>query len=151
MPTPATLLLALTVTPPATTSGTAPLGATGLPIEAHADWLVCKDICVPEHGTFRLTLPFGPPAPSAQAPLFAAAADAVPRPSPWAAVVAPDGRLWLHGPGLDPAAVRRARFIPDRAEAIRDDAPQPLGRTPHGIVLRLAPGSAFAPRCRCPE
>jgi len=145
-----TLLLALTVTPPATVSGTAPLGAASLPIVAQADWLVCKDICVPEHGTFRLTLPFGPPAPSAEAPLFAAAAGAVPRPSPWAAVVAPDGRLWLHGPGLDPAAVRRARFIPDRAGAIRDDAPQPLGRTPLGIVLRLAPGSAFAPAAPLP-
>ncbi|MBW4091135.1 MAG: cytochrome C biogenesis protein, partial [Proteobacteria bacterium] len=135
-----TLLLALTVTPHAT----APPGTTGLPIVAHADWLVCKDICVPEHGTFRLTLPLGPPAPSAQAPLFAAAASAVPRPSPWAAVVASDGRLWLHGPGFDPAAVRSARFLPDRSGTISDDAPQPLGRTAHGIELRLVPGADFA-------
>lgn len=138
-----TVLLAITVTPPAG----APAAGTGFPVVAHAQWLVCKDICVPEQGIFRLDLPVGPPggqsAPSAQAPLFAAAARAVPRSSPWPAVVTPDGRLWLHGAGLDPDAVVRARFIPDRAGVIRDDAPQPLARGGDGIVLHLAPGAAF--------
>ncbi len=39
-------------------------------VTAHANWLVCKDICVPEEGVFRLDLPAGTPAPSAQAALF---------------------------------------------------------------------------------
>ena len=39
--------------------------ATGA-IKAHAQWLVCKDICVPEEGDFSLNLPVGTPAPSAQ-------------------------------------------------------------------------------------
>ena len=38
--------------------------ATGT-IKAHAQWLVCKDICVPEEGDFSLTLPVGTPGPSA--------------------------------------------------------------------------------------
>ncbi len=42
-------------------------------IRAHAQWLVCKDICVPEEADFSLALPPGKPVPSAQAPLFAGA------------------------------------------------------------------------------
>jgi DsbC/DsbD-like thiol-disulfide interchange protein len=60
-------------------------------IKAHAQWLVCKDICVPEEGDFSLTLPQGTPGPSAQAPLFAAHDLTIPRPSPWAARISPDG------------------------------------------------------------
>ena len=135
-----TVLLTRTVTLPA---GASAPGAT-IPVIAQAHWLVCKDICVPEQGIFRLDLPIGPPAPSAQAPLFAAAAQAVPRPSPWPAVMAPDGRLWLHGAGLDPAAFARARFIPDQPGVVRDGAPAPLRRSADGIVLALAPGPGFA-------
>jgi len=42
-----------------------PIGLT-----AHATWLVCKDICIPEEGSFQLDLASGTPAPSAEAPLF---------------------------------------------------------------------------------
>ena len=65
----------------------------GLRVTAEATWLVCKDICVPEEGTFSLDLPEGPARPSAEAPLFAAHDRSVPRPSPWAARIAPDGAL----------------------------------------------------------
>ncbi|MDE2580174.1 MAG: thioredoxin family protein [Rhodospirillales bacterium] len=149
-----TLLLARTVMPgkAATAVAAAPgqtVAAAGFPIVVHAQWLVCKEICVPEHGTFRLDLRMGPPGgtatPSAQAPLFAAAAGTVPRPSPWPATVAPDGRLWLHGPGFDAKAVVRARFIPDQAGAIDNDAAQTLSRARNGIVLQLKPASAGAP------
>ncbi|MBN9564396.1 MAG: thioredoxin family protein [Alphaproteobacteria bacterium] len=47
-----------------------------LAVTAHANWLVCKEICVPEEGVFRLDLPAGTPTPSAQAALFAAPAPA---------------------------------------------------------------------------
>ena len=135
-----TVLLPLKVTPPAAAGA----GGAGFTIQATAHWLVCKQICVPEQGSFTLTLPYGTPAPSAQAGEFAAAARNVPGPSPWAASVAPDGRLWVHGDGLDGAAVTKAAFIPDLAETIRDSAPQPLTRRAHGIVLRLTPGRRFA-------
>ena len=67
-------------------------------VKAHANWLVCNDICVPEEGDFRLDLPAGAAAPSAQAPLFAAFDRQVPRPSPWQAVVGRDGTLFVQGP-----------------------------------------------------
>ena len=135
-----TVLLPLKVTPPAATGA----GGAGFTIQATAHWLVCKQICVPEQGSFTLTLPYGTPTPSAQAGEFAAAARNVPAPSPWAASVAPDGRLWVHGDGLDGTAITKAAFIPERAETIRDSAPQPLTRRAHGIVLRLTPGRRFA-------
>ena len=132
-----TLLLARGVTLPA--------GAAGpLPIVATATWLVCKDICVPEHGTFRLSLQAGTPAPSAEAPLFAAAARTVPRPSSWTATLGADGALFVHGPGLDPADIARAAFIPDQPGLLRDAAKQGLQRRADGIVLRLVPASGFA-------
>ncbi len=123
------LLLPVTVTP----SG----HAGPMPIQAHARWLVCKEICVPEEADFRLELPSGTPAPSAQAPLFAAHDRLVPRPSPWQAQIAPDGSLWVQGPELRPATVTDAWFIPDQAGLIQDDAAQPLSVREGGFVLAL--------------
>jgi thiol:disulfide interchange protein len=115
--------------------------ATGV-IKAHAQWLVCKDICVPEEGDFSLTLPIGAPHPSAQAALFAAHDRTVPRPSPWTARISPDGTLFVQGPELTQATVTDAWFIPDQPEQIQDDAAQPLSVRSGGfsLALKLAHG-----------
>lgn len=107
-------------------------------IRAHASWLVCKNICVPEQGTFRLDLPAGTPGADAQTPLFAAHDRDMPRPSPWHAQIAPNGSLWVHGPELNRSTVLSATFIPDQSGQIRDDAAQPLSVRDHGFVLSLA-------------
>jgi len=112
-------------------------------IKAHAEWLVCKDICVPEEGDFSLTLRNGTPGPSAQAGLFAAHDRAVPRKSPWAARIAPDGTLFVQGPELTPATVTDAWFIPRRAEQIQDDAAQPLSVRTGGFTLALKLAHGF--------
>ncbi len=125
------VLLPVTVT---ATSGT---------IKAHAQWLVCKDICVPEEGNFTLTLAVGPPKPSAQAPLFAAHDRAVPRPSPWTARISPDGTLFVQGPELSTATVTDAWFIPDASGEIQDDAAQPLSVRTGGFTLALRLTKAF--------
>ena len=113
-------------------------------IAAHAQWLVCKDICVPEQGDFSLTLPIGPPSPSAQADLFARHDRAVPRPSPWSAHIAPDGTLSVQGPELSTATVTDAWFIPDQPDRIRDEAAQPLSVRAGGFTLALKPANGFA-------
>ena len=110
----------------------------GLRVTAEATWLVCKDICVPEEGTFSLDLPEGPARPSAEAPLFAAHDRSVPRPSPWAARIAPDGALRLEGDGLGPATVQEAWFIPDAPNVILNEAPQTLTVDQGGFTLGLA-------------
>ncbi|MGD0105874.1 MAG: protein-disulfide reductase DsbD domain-containing protein [Rhodopila sp.] len=116
--------------------------AAGGAIKGHAQWLVCKDICVPEEGDFSLTLPVGKPGPSEQAGLFAAHDRAVPRPSPWTARIAPDGMLFVQGPELTTATVTDAWFIPDQPDRIQDDAAQPLSVRAGGftLVLKLAHG-----------
>jgi len=112
-------------------------------LKAHAQWLVCKDICVPEEGEFALNLPVGTPSPSPQAPLFAAHDRAVPRPSPWTATIAPDGTLFVQGPELTPSTVTDAWFIPDQPEHIQDDAAQPLSVRHGGFTLSLKPAAGF--------
>ena len=113
--------------------------------KAHAQWLVCKDICVPEEGDFSLTLPVGTPGPSAQAKLFAAHDRTVPRPSPWAARISPDGTLFVQGPELSTATVTDAWFIPDQPDRIQDDAAQPLSVRVGGFTLALKPAKGFDP------
>src|SRR6185369_7282273 len=58
------VLLPVTVTPP-------PSGGV-LTVKAHATWLVCRDICVPEEANFQLDLPVGVAKPSDQGTRFAA-------------------------------------------------------------------------------
>jgi DsbC/DsbD-like thiol-disulfide interchange protein/cytochrome c biogenesis protein CcdA len=118
--------------------------AAGGTIAAHADWLVCKDICVPESGDFRITLAAGPTHPSAQAPLFAQAARLTPRASPWQARIGADGALWVGGAELTPATVTDAWFVPDRSGQIQDDAAQPLSVRQGGFTLALRLAKGFA-------
>jgi thiol:disulfide interchange protein/DsbC/DsbD-like thiol-disulfide interchange protein len=131
------LLLPVTVTPAQ--------DAGGVAVQAHAQWLVCKDICVPEEGDFRLDLPAGTATPSRQAALFAANDRQVPHPSPWQAVVSGDGTLSVQGPELSPATVVDARFFPDAPGIIRDTTAQPLTTWQGGFSLSLKPGKAFRP------
>lgn len=123
---------------------TLPAGAgKAVGIKAHAAYLVCKDLCVPEEASLSLTLPAGRPAASAQARLFAEHDRQVPRASPWVAHVAPDGTLFVQGPELSPATVTDASFIPDKPDRIEDDAAQPLSVREGGFTLTLKPGAKF--------
>ena len=124
--------------PVAATAGSSPLH-----VEASATWLVCEKVCVPEEGTFTLDLPAGTPAPSAEAPLFAAAAARLPRPSPFEARVTPDGVLSLHGAGLSSATVRDAWFLPAAWGAVEQAAPQRVSVHDGEVSLALQPGQSF--------
>jgi thiol:disulfide interchange protein DsbD len=130
------VLLPVTVTPPA---------GGGAKVQAHANWLVCHEICVPEEADFELDLPAGRAAPSAQAPLFAATDRTVPHASPWHAVIGRDATLFVQGPELNPATVVDAWFIPDAAGVIRNSAAQPLTVHDGSLTLALQPGKAFRP------
>jgi thiol:disulfide interchange protein DsbD len=108
----------------------------GNSVQAHAFWLVCRDVCVPEHANFLLSLTGGV---SAEAGMFTA------RPivaSPFAATIAPDGRLTVAG--LTPAQVRSARFFPDTPGAIVNLVPQGQKFSAAGLTLQLKPGQNFS-------
>ena len=115
-----------------------PFRATGVgaAVTAQARWLVCRDICVPEHAAFSLPLPGGV---SAEAALFPQAAIVA---SPFAARVAPDGTLRLAC--ATRTQISAARFFPSQPGAIVNAAPQPLAFDAAGMTLRLTPGPAFA-------
>ena len=110
--------------------------AAGGEISAHATWLVCATVCVPEDATFHLTLAAGDGAPGAQAALFEAADARSPRPSPFAAHVTPAGILWLDAPRL---ALRTATFFPAEAGVIDQGAPQQMRLSADRVSLALKP------------
>ncbi len=116
---------------------TAHVAGTGAgAIEAHATWLVCAAVCVPEEASFHLDLPAGSGQPGPQAPLFAAAEAQTPRASPFPAHITADGVLWLAAPGL---SLRDASFFPAEAGVIDQGAPQILSVTPDHVALALKP------------
>jgi thiol:disulfide interchange protein len=129
------LLLPVTVTPARDGGPVA--------IEAEARWLVCKEICVPEQGKFRLNLPAGANAPSAEAALFAEADRRTPRPSPWHASIAPDGTLRVEGAELSRDSVADAWFMPAEAGVIDHGAPQALTVRAGQFTLALKPDRDF--------
>jgi thiol:disulfide interchange protein DsbD len=113
--------------------------------EVTAHWLVCKDICVPEEASFPIALPTGTGAASAQAPLFKAHDQIVPRVSPWDATIAADGTLFVRGRELRPDTVIDAWFIPDTPGQIVDGAAQLLTVRNGGFTLGLRLATGFDP------
>jgi len=112
-------------------------GAGDVAVHAHALWLVCADVCVPEKADFNLTLHRGASAPSAEAPLFAQAAQASPVASPFAATLTPSAHLVLEGAGLGPDVVTDAWFMPEQPGLIDQAAKQALVLAPGRISLGL--------------
>ena len=115
-----TLLLPVAVRVPAGWQGET------LDISLHAEWLVCKDVCIPESGDFALRLP-SQAATAGHAALFAAARAALPQELPAAQVAAAveGGALVLRASGL-PAAWqgKTLRFFPETTGLI-DNASAP--------------------------
>jgi thiol:disulfide interchange protein len=113
-------------------------------LNAQASWLVCEQSCIPEDGTFTLTLPTGAPLASAQASLFVQAAQHTPVPSPYPVTVSPAGVLHVQAPGLNRQSVGNAWFMPQERGQIAEAAPQTLTFDANGLSLRLEPTTGFA-------
>jgi thiol:disulfide interchange protein len=118
-------------------------------LKAHAAFLVCKDVCVPEDANLTLDLPVvaaGPPVEPHWGPRIAATLAAAPKPSPLLAAAMTPGavlKLSVAGSALKGADFAGAYFYPYDGEAIDAAAPQAIERGPEGLTLSLAPGSAF--------
>ena len=116
-------------------------------LKAAADWLVCKDICVPEEATLTLPLKIGLAAPDAGvAKDFAAARNLLPVASPWKLNYALSKSLdiYVAAPALAAAHPVEASFFPDKSGIVKGSAPQKMGFTQDGLVLRLTPGDKAA-------
>ena len=119
-------------------------------LAARADWLVCRETCIPEGADLTLALPIGERADpdSRWQRAFAAARDAVPRPLPdgWRASATASGsviRLELAPVGAaDPGQVR---FFAERESRIEPSAPQTVTRADGRIELALPVAHDLAP------
>jgi thiol:disulfide interchange protein DsbD len=114
-------------------------------LDATGTWLACADICIPEEGAFRLTLPVEASPRPANLPLFLAAEAALPRPAPFTARFAREGAraaLTVEGEGLNPASLREAAFFPFAQSLIENAPAQPLSVREGAMTLALPPAEA---------
>jgi thiol:disulfide interchange protein DsbD len=123
-----TLVLPVSVQVPAGFAGDA------LEVALHAEWLVCKEVCIPESGDFRLQVP-ARAATAVHGALFEAARRNAPQALPGAQGSAEikDGELHVALKGLPAAWQGRALdFFPETAGVLQNAAPV-RGRWEGGI------------------
>jgi thiol:disulfide interchange protein DsbD len=122
-----------------------------IPVVAEATWLVCEEACIPEQGRFELTLATAldatrRPESTEMARLFDAARAALPEPGVVAAALerAADA-LTLRVPAAAlPEAIDGAYFFAGAWGLVDHAAEQTWSLNGEHLVLRLAPGEAFA-------
>jgi thiol:disulfide interchange protein DsbD len=112
-------------------------------LKATADWLVCKEVCIPEEVALQIPVEIGTanaPDPDTAAQ-FAATRAKLPMPSPWPVVFHAGANLdlFLKSPQLAAAHPVSADFFPATEGLIQNPAPQQMGFASNGLVLRLAP------------
>ena len=98
--------------------------ADTLDVKLQAEWLVCKDVCIPESGEFSLRLP-AQAATAAHGPLFASAQAAVPQPAPGSQATAAvqDGALVVQVTGLPSTwQGQTLQFFPETTGVINNAA-----------------------------
>ena len=94
-------------------------------IQLEAEWLVCKEVCIPESGSFTLELPTTA-STAMQAALFETARSAAPRAVDKAEATAElkDGTLLVKVAGLPAAwSGKKLEFFPETAGVVQNAAP----------------------------
>ncbi|MGD8810525.1 MAG: protein-disulfide reductase DsbD family protein, partial [Gammaproteobacteria bacterium] len=115
-------------------------------LNAKANWLACADICVPEGGSFALTLPTGdaPKQTNAEiATLFREARERLPVDAGWRATLdAADDKvvLTVADDELAKARIQDATFFPFEWGLIEPSAKQELATAGNGLSLTMTPG-----------
>ncbi len=121
-------------------------------LKATAHFLVCQQVCVPQNADLTLPIKIGDgTADPAVAKDFAAARAALPVTSPWpittsgAATANAPLDIYVQAPALASAHPVNAVFFPSSVSTIKNPAPQTMGFTKDGLVLRVTPDKGFAP------
>jgi thiol:disulfide interchange protein DsbD len=92
-----------------------PPGGAAIEITAAVDWLVCREICIPESGVVTLNLPLGPDSSRnpETTPVFNATRALLPSPVPWtASYIYKDNELIFDLPLQAPAERGALLFFP---------------------------------------
>ncbi len=123
---------------------------SSITLKAHGEWLICKDICVPEGGDFSITLPVSAGSATLDPKHGAAISDTLahaPKPAGIKATFknAP-GKLTLSATGvvLKGASPGRAFFFPYDGSSVEHAKPELVQAGPQGLTFTLTPGFAFA-------
>ncbi|QUD85998.1 protein-disulfide reductase DsbD family protein [Phenylobacterium montanum] len=118
-------------------------------LKAVAQYLVCKDVCVPEDANLTLTVPVvaadGGPDPAWGGRIATTLAKA-PKPGALTAVMTTSPtaiKLSITGEAVKGGDFPNAYFYPYDPAAIDHPQPQVIDRGPEGLTLTLAPGSGF--------
>ena len=120
-----------------------------IPVRADATWLVCEEECIPERGSFSLTLATAAtngPIDSSVAELFAEARAALPAPDTIGARLTAEGdslRLSVPAAAL-PSEITEARFFANAWGLIEPAAPQHWQLDGDDLVIEMTPGQAAA-------
>lgn len=111
-------------------------------IQADATWLVCEETCIPEKGSFSITLPVAAASsPSQDAPRFQAARERLPKPVSAARFEVSDKGWYLAFPeGIElPEETSRLFFFPETPGVIKNAAEQVAFKDRGRHFLRLVP------------
>lgn len=140
------VLLAVAITPPPSIAV-----GTSVTLAARADWLECRDVCLPGRRDLSLVLPVRADAPRASTqwgPTFAAARERVPGPATgWKFEVRETADrivLDMHPPRTQ-LPIRGAYFFPDRGQVVDHAAPQAFSHVVGSYRLEMTP-APNAPR-----
>jgi DsbC/DsbD-like thiol-disulfide interchange protein len=133
------VLLPVTITPPA---GLAP--GTPVTLKARADWLECREACLPGRTELTLELPVRAeaPRPSPSAAAFAATRALLPQAATgWTfeARETADRFVLVARPPRGQTEVQKAYFFPEQGQVIDHAAPQALARVAGGFRLDMTP------------
>ena len=117
-------------------------------LKAGADWLVCRDVCVPEDATLTIDVPVlaAPAINPTNGKAIADTLAAAPKPAGLKATFSADAtsvKLSIAGDAVKGADVSHAYFFPYNGAVIEQIKPQSAERGPDGLTMILAPGYDF--------
>lgn len=120
-----------------------------LTLKADAVWLVCSDVCIPEDAALALDLKVvaGTPSPSPLAAEFADARAKLPKPSPWPATFAVDGKsiaVSLASPDLAGAGLTSVVLFPREGGYIKNAAKQTTTSNDGAVTVTSETGRHFS-------
>lgn len=118
-------------------------------LKAAADWLVCKDVCIPEDATLSLDIRVvaAPAMDGANGKAIADTLAAAPKPAGLKATFKADAtsvKLSITGDAVKGQGVAHAYFFPYNGAVIEQIKPQSAARGPKGLTMILAPGYSFS-------
>ncbi len=133
---------------PITVPATAAPGQT-VTLKAAVDWLVCKDVCIPEDAALSLDIPVlaAPTVDPTFGKTIAETLVTAPKPAGLKASFSADAAqvtLSIVGDAVKGQGVAYAYFFPYNGAVIEQIKPQSAARGPNGLTMLLAPGYSFS-------